>query len=137
MGDQFVGLFEGAFVEQELDALARRHLAFLVLPFAALGSAAFLRQRSRFFSSASFCSRFIVGEIGSSELTNLRMYELETENPKTFFTDISIRQFEYSSIRKFPCPPRYSMLEPIGWYRYFLPSQNVADVIRSAPDSSA
>ena len=35
MRDQFVGLLEGAFVEQELDALAGRHLAFLVLFFTA------------------------------------------------------------------------------------------------------
>ena len=34
--DQLVGLFEGAFVEQELDALPRRHFAFFVLPLAAL-----------------------------------------------------------------------------------------------------
>ena len=38
--DQFVGLFEGAFVQQEFDALARRHFAFFVLALAALGSAA-------------------------------------------------------------------------------------------------
>ena len=35
MGEQLVGLFEGAFVEQEGDALARRHLAFLVLALVA------------------------------------------------------------------------------------------------------
>ncbi len=43
MGDQLVGLFEGTFVEQEGDALARRHLAFLVLALVTL------------FSAASFC----------------------------------------------------------------------------------
>ena len=37
--DQLVGLFEGAFVEQELDALAGRHLALLVFAGAALFSA--------------------------------------------------------------------------------------------------
>ena len=42
--DQLVGLLEGAFVEQELDALARRHLAFLVLLLAALFPAAFFGQ---------------------------------------------------------------------------------------------
>ena len=36
MRDELVGLLEGALVEQELDAFARRHLAFLVLPVAAL-----------------------------------------------------------------------------------------------------
>ena len=40
MGDQLVGLFEGAFVEQELDALARRHLALLVFARAALCASA-------------------------------------------------------------------------------------------------
>jgi hypothetical protein len=34
--DQFVGFFEGAVVEQKLDALAGRHLAFFMLAFAAL-----------------------------------------------------------------------------------------------------
>ena len=45
MGDQFVGLFEGAFVEQELDALARRHLALLVLARPALFASACFGQR--------------------------------------------------------------------------------------------
>jgi hypothetical protein len=36
VGDEFVGFFEGAFVEQKVDALAGRHLAFFVLAFAAL-----------------------------------------------------------------------------------------------------
>ena len=36
VGDEFVGLFEGAFVEQELDALAGEHLALLVLVGVAL-----------------------------------------------------------------------------------------------------
>ncbi len=44
MGDELVGLFEGAFVEQELDALARRHLALLVLACAALFAAAGLGE---------------------------------------------------------------------------------------------
>ena len=45
MRDQLVGLFEGAFVEQELDALARRHLALLVLALAALFAAAGFGER--------------------------------------------------------------------------------------------
>ena len=45
MGDELVGLFEGAFVEQELDALAGRHLALLVLARAALFAAASFGQR--------------------------------------------------------------------------------------------
>ena len=45
MRDQLVGLFEGAFVEQELDALARRHLALLVLAGAALFASTGIGQR--------------------------------------------------------------------------------------------
>ena len=44
VGHQLVGLFKAVLVEQELNPLARRHLAFLVLPFAALGAAAVGRQ---------------------------------------------------------------------------------------------
>ena len=44
MGDQFIGLFERALVEQKLDALPGRHAAFFVLFLAALGTTAFLRQ---------------------------------------------------------------------------------------------
>ncbi len=44
MGDEFVRLFESAFVEKKLDALARRHLAFFVLAFPAIGSATGLGQ---------------------------------------------------------------------------------------------
>ena len=40
MDDQLVGFLEGAFVEQELDALARRHLALLVFACAALFASA-------------------------------------------------------------------------------------------------
>jgi len=39
VGDQLVGFFESAFVEQELDALAGRHLTLFVLAFAALWAA--------------------------------------------------------------------------------------------------
>ena len=45
MGNEFVGLFEGAFVEQKLDALAGRHLALLVLARPALFASACLGQR--------------------------------------------------------------------------------------------
>jgi hypothetical protein len=44
MGNQLVGLLEGTLVEQELNALPRRHLAAFVLLLAALGSAAFFGQ---------------------------------------------------------------------------------------------
>ena len=45
VGDQLVGLFEGAFVEQEFDALAGRHLALFVFAGAALFAAAGFGQR--------------------------------------------------------------------------------------------
>ena len=41
VGDELVELFEGALVEQQVDALAGGELAFGVLPGAALGAAAF------------------------------------------------------------------------------------------------
>ena len=41
VGDEFVGLFEGALVEEEVDALAGRELAEFVLAGAALGASAF------------------------------------------------------------------------------------------------
>jgi hypothetical protein len=40
MADQLVHLFERAFVQQQVDALARRQLAFLMLPLLALLAAA-------------------------------------------------------------------------------------------------
>ena len=40
MADQLVHLFERAFVEQQIDALARRQLAFRVLPLHPLLAAA-------------------------------------------------------------------------------------------------
>src|SRR6266851_2690256 len=40
MRDQLVGLFEGAVVEQELDALPRRHFALFVLALAPLRASA-------------------------------------------------------------------------------------------------
>ena len=45
VGDQLVDLFEGAFVEQQFDALAGGEFALLVLARAAFGSAALLRPR--------------------------------------------------------------------------------------------
>ena len=44
MGDEFIRLFEGAFVEKKLDALARRHLACFMLAFATIGAATGLGQ---------------------------------------------------------------------------------------------
>ena len=43
MRDQLVELFEGAFVEQQLDTLAGGELAFFMLPLAALGPTACFR----------------------------------------------------------------------------------------------
>ena len=54
MGDEAVSLFEGAFVEQELDALARRHFAFFVLALAAFFSAAFFGQTIAAFQFLQF-----------------------------------------------------------------------------------
>src|SRR5208282_2194943 len=44
MRDQLVGLFEAAFVEQELDALPRQHLAFLMLALAPLLASTFFSE---------------------------------------------------------------------------------------------
>src|SRR5262249_27142320 len=44
MGHQAIGLFERTFIEQKLNALARRHLPFFMLSFAALAASAFLGQ---------------------------------------------------------------------------------------------
>ncbi len=45
MRDQLVGLFEGAFIEQKLDALAGRHFALLMFACAALFASAGFGQR--------------------------------------------------------------------------------------------
>ncbi len=45
MGNQLVGLFEGALIEQELNALAGRHLALFMLARTALFTAARFGQR--------------------------------------------------------------------------------------------
>ena len=52
--DQLVGLFEGALVEQKLDALARRHLAFFVLALAALRASAFFGKLVALFQFCNF-----------------------------------------------------------------------------------
>ncbi len=54
MGDQLVGLFEGAFVEQELDALASRHLALLVLACPSFFASAGFGQRVAAFQLRQF-----------------------------------------------------------------------------------
>ncbi len=41
MGDELVGLFEGAFIQQKIDTLARRELAGLALACAPLRASAF------------------------------------------------------------------------------------------------
>ena len=43
--NQLIGLFKGAFIEQEIDALTGRHLALFVLASTALFTAARFRQR--------------------------------------------------------------------------------------------
>ena len=59
VADKFVELFEGAFIEQQMDALARGQLAGFVLAFAALRAAAGFGFRSRRRSSSmrSWCLR--------------------------------------------------------------------------------
>jgi hypothetical protein len=63
---QFVGFFKRALVEQKLNALASRHFAFFVLPFASLltssvfGKTIALFQFSKFFFN-SHGGRIIAG----------------------------------------------------------------------------
>ena len=75
--DQLVGLFEGAVIEQELDALPRRHFAFLVLAFAALFASALVGEPVTFLQ---FCKLFFeihvrkdysgyVGQAGARQIT--------------------------------------------------------------------
>jgi len=54
--------------------------------------------------------------------------------PRT--SDLKTRALLTSEVRRLT-PLSYSMLDPMGWYRYFFPSQKVAEVIRSPPVSSA
>ena len=44
VGDELVRFFKCALIEEELNALAGRHLSFFVLALAALGAATFVRQ---------------------------------------------------------------------------------------------
>ena len=55
MRDQLVGFFEGAVIEQELDALPRRHFAFLVLALAAFFTSAFFGES---VTLLQFCELF-------------------------------------------------------------------------------
>ena len=61
--DQLVGLFEGAFVEQELDALPRRHFAFFVLALAALLASAVFGQLVALLQFCDFLFEIHVGGI--------------------------------------------------------------------------
>src|SRR5262249_25045846 len=54
VGDKSVCLLERAFIKQELDALARRHLAFFMLPFAALLASAFVSELVAAFQLLEF-----------------------------------------------------------------------------------
>ena len=54
MGDQLVGLLEGALVEQKLDALARRHFALLMLASAALFASTGFGERVPAFQFSQF-----------------------------------------------------------------------------------
>ena len=63
VGDEFVGLFEGAFVEQELDALPRRHFAFLVLALAALRASSVFGELVALLQFGEFLFEIHGGEI--------------------------------------------------------------------------
>src|SRR5579863_2629997 len=63
VGDELVGLFEGAVVEQELDALAGRHFSFFVLALAALGSAAVFGELVAFLQFSNFLFEIHGGRI--------------------------------------------------------------------------
>ena len=58
MGDQLVGLLEGALVEQKFDALARRHLALFVLALAPLRASAFSGQLVSLLQFGNFLFEF-------------------------------------------------------------------------------
>ena len=98
--DQLVGLFERAFVEQKLDPLAGRHLAFLVLPLAALLSAA----------------------LGSQAVALLQLFQLlfkihcrpQTSGVRPRTLDLKNQGLLRSEVRR-PAPVQSPMLEPIGW----------------------
>ena len=54
MGNQLVGLFECALVEQKLDALAGRHFAFFMLAFAAFRASAVFGKLVPLFQFGDF-----------------------------------------------------------------------------------
>ena len=58
VGDELVGLLEGAFVEQKLDALAGRHFALFMLALAALRPATFLGQLVPFLQFGNLFFQF-------------------------------------------------------------------------------
>ncbi len=67
MRNQLVGLFERAFVEQELDALPRRHFAFFVLPLAAGRASALFGKVIAFFQFCDFFFEIHGGRIITGE----------------------------------------------------------------------
>src|ERR1035438_437008 len=91
MGDEAVGLLEGAFVEKEINPLAGRHFAFFVLALAAFQPAAVFRQTIAEFQFLKFlfeihggdyktvvgCSSSVVGKSSKGRIPN------ETSNVKS------------------------------------------------------
>ena len=71
MTDEFVELFKRAFVEEQVDALARRQLAGLVFALAALGTASgfgFRVQAAQFRGRVSSLRGFLgFGDLGRGE----------------------------------------------------------------------
>jgi hypothetical protein len=147
VGDQLVGLFEGALVEQKLDALPRRHLAFFVLLLAALSSAASFGELVAFFQFF----QFLFEVHGGNYKLGIRI-RLEAVGRVGARAWLPSRKSQ--TLRSFAPPPRrgrlglrgsglcsefrssfgthrttldgaesYCMLAPMGWYLYFLPSK--------------
>ena len=97
MRDQLVGLFERTLVEQELDPLAGRHLAFLMLPFATL----------------------LPTSLGGKAVALLQFFKFLFQvhcRPRTRAqtSDLKTRALPTSEVRR-PTPVYCSMLDPIGW----------------------
>src|SRR6202034_3571464 len=63
MRDELVGFFEGAIVEQELNALPRGHFAFLMLAFAPLLASTFLGKSIALFQFCNFSFKIHRGRI--------------------------------------------------------------------------
>ena len=110
MRDQLVGLLEGAFVEQELDALAGRHFAFFVLALAALLSAAVFGQLIARLQFGEFLFEVHGGEIIAGQMRK------QCGNHKGH-RGSAFRCFAKPGRPRRPSPRdcSYSMPAPSGW----------------------